>query len=363
MPRPARETPWLERRNGGRFYAYWYDPEARETKRLSLRTSDKDEARDRFAAFLLEGEAITKPRGADELTVARALDDYLKEHVNRNCAAPDRQEFAIKNLKAGLGETAMADVDVPMCRRYAQMRREGDVGGDRFGHRRKGSDSTIRRELNVLRAAANHAIKWRRLPADKSPSIELPEEHVIGADDEAPYFTKDEIALLIDVAEGELRHFIELAYWTGARRASITHLDRSQIRWKEKRILLQKPGKKATKKRQPIVPILPEMESSLKAMDAAAEAAGRERLFSGLDFYRRFKTLCKSLGFGDRDHPHLLRHSRATHLLQDNKSLYSVARLLGDTVATVERVYGHHSAEHLAEHLSSNSAPVEAAAL
>jgi integrase len=43
--------------------------------------------------------------------------------------------------------------------------------------------------------------------------------------------------------------------------------------------------------------------------------------------------------------------SRATHLLQAGASIYDVAKLLGDTTATVERVYGHHSCESLGKNL------------
>ena len=51
---------------------------------------------------------------------------------------------------------------------------------------------------------------------------------------------------------------------------------------------------------------------------------------------------------GVEGHPHLLRHSRATHMLMDGDSPYKVAKLLGDTLATVERVYGHSDPEFLA---------------
>ncbi len=47
--------------------------------------------------------------------------------------------------------------------------------------------------------------------------------------------------------------------------------------------------------------------------------------------------------------PHVLRHTRATHLLQDRKSPWAVANLLGDTVKTVLDVYGHHCPDFLDE--------------
>jgi len=52
--------------------------------------------------------------------------------------------------------------------------------------------------------------------------------------------------------------------------------------------------------------------------------------------------------------PHILRHSRATHLLQEGIAIFAVARLLGDSVATVERVYAHCSVAYLAEAISDD---------
>jgi integrase len=39
--------------------------------------------------------------------------------------------------------------------------------------------------------------------------------------------------------------------------------------------------------------------------------------------------------------PHVIRHTRATHMLQDGVDIYAVAKLLGDTIRTVETIYGH----------------------
>lgn len=281
---------------------------------------------------------------AKDLAVDQALDDYWREHASR-CADPVRQENAIRHLKSFFGDMPLDDIDIPKGRAYAEARRAGVIGGGRRTKSPEGSDSTIRRELNVLIAASNHAKKWRRTVV--GVSIELPTERRLGQDDQAPYFSKAEVETLLMMADGDLHHFIALAYYTGARRASIEDLTRSQVKWDQKRILLMKPGKVATKKRQPIVPILPEMEAALQALFAH----GHERLFATTDFYRPFRRLCHELGFGERDNPHLLRHSRATHLLQAGVSLYTVARLLGDTFKTVESVYGHHSHEHVAEEI------------
>jgi len=266
------------------------------------------------------------------LTVDQALNDYWREHAAQRCVDARRQETCIFNLKGFFGDLPLGDVDIPTSRAYAESRRSSVV------------DSTIRRELNVLSAASKHAIRWKRI--SEPVSIELPPEKLLGQDDEAVHYTRDEIALMLAVASGELGHFISLAYYTGARRRSIEDLTRSQVKWDQGQILLQKPGKRVTKKRQPIVPILPEMRSSL---DALWHGSDGERLFRTSNFYKPFRALCGDLGLGARSRPHLLRHTRATHLLQAGVSIYDVAKLLGDTLTTVDRVYGHHSQHMLAE--------------
>jgi integrase len=346
VARPKREVPWLGLRNGI-YQAFWYEPATRETRRCSLGTKDSGEAQARFAAFLVEGDAITQPR-LPGLTTEQAIDDYLREHVRKNCANPRRQEDAARHLVEFFGGTPIHTIDIPRSRAYADARRAGTIGtpARRSGKSSKVGDSTIRRELTVLTAAANHAVAWKRLK--EMPSVELPYERRLGQDDEALYYTKPELDALMTMADGELFHYIVLAYWTGARRASIEELTRPQVKFDQKQILLQKPGKRATKKRQPIVPILKEMRPTLDAL----MATGRERLFSVADFFHPYRKLCFLVGIDEkRAHPHILRHTRATHLLQKGVSLHTVARLLGDTLATVDRVYGHHSATAVAEEI------------
>jgi integrase len=340
MPRPKPEVPWLHIR-GGVYYVYWHDAAEQRTKRLSLRTRDPREARNLFTAFLSNG-TLAQPRGTAELTVRQALIDYLEEHVEPKVVDKRRQRDIAEHLIAFFGDTPLAAVNIPMSRRYAKTRREGLIGGGAHAPDPRGSDGTICRELGVLQAAARHAKRWERTNA--TLNIERPASKHIGQDDEAPYYTHEELDLLIGMASGELRWFIELAYWTGARRGSIEDLTRGQVRWPQRQILLQPPGKKTTKKRQPIVPIFQQMEPALKAL---WDTGGETRLFRTSNFYHPYRALCEGLGLEGRAHPHLLRHTRATHLLQAGKPLYAVARLLGDTVGTVERVYGHHSVGHI----------------
>lgn len=181
------------------------------------------------------------------------------------------------------------------------------------------------------------------------PIIELPAAQSAGQDDEVAYYSRGELALLFAAADavgGEIAHFVRLLYLTGARRGSLEGLRRAQVQWEQRRILLQPPGKVATKKRQPIVPILRAMEPHLRAL---WDATPNDRLFVRGDFYVPYRALCESIGLAGKANPHTMRHTRITHLLQDGKSIYDVAKLVGDTVQTIDRVYGHSSANYLAD--------------
>ena len=137
---------------------------------------------------------------------------------------------------------------------------------------------------------------------------------------------------------------MRITYYVAARRRSVEDLLGSQVNLFRRQIVLATPGKTRTKKRQPIVPIFDEIVPDIAAL-VAENPLGR--LFTCSSFYRPFMALCRSLDLPEPHHPHMLRHSRATHLLQDGKQIWDVAGLLGDTVVTVQNTYGHHSPNEL----------------
>lgn len=356
MPREKRDLPWLDKRNGV-YYANHYDPPHERagvkvkgrTRAVSLHTSDSSEAATRFAAFLGQGQALYASNVETiGLTVARLLDQYELEHVNVKVTDRTRQLNAMAHLRAYFGQSQVSDLDIPASRAYADARRKGAVGGGKrhFGERAKGSDSTIRRELNVLVAAISHARRWKRLGNDN-----LVVELTPGAPpDEASWLTRAEVEKVYEAADPTTQDFIFLAYYTAARRASIETLRVEQVSLATNRLNFRKVGEVVTAKRKTLQAIHPKVRGILERRVAAAEGGW---LFGpSVDFYRPFRAAARAAGIDDgRANPHVLRHSRATHLLQDGKPPYAVAQLLGDTLTTVLRVYGHHCPDHGADAL------------
>ena len=262
------------------------------------------------------------------------LDAYTDEHVHLKCAAPERQLYAIANLKAWFSGKSIAEIDIPACRAYSEARRGGLVG-------RPSKGATIRRELSVLTSAANHAVKWKRLRADHVPIIEMP----AASEPRNVYLERQELKDMIAAAEGEVKRFIRLSYYWGARKSSVSGLTSEQIDFSSGTVNLHRHGDQRTNKRKPIVPLYDAIKPDVEWLMDQKKGV---RLFKAYDHYQSFKAVCEKAGTpDDKRFPHILRHTRATHLLQDGVSIYDVAKLLGDTVSTVEKTYGHHSTAYL----------------
>lgn len=347
MARPTRDIPWLDQRDGV-YNVCWYEkPGPGETKgrtkRIGLRTRDPVKAQALYAEFLSQGtDLLLRTGSASGITVSGALDAYDVEHVEKHVVDKKRQRFAIRYLTDYFGTTPLRDIDIPRCRAYVEARRAGTIGPRRA---QPPSFSTIRKELSALMAASKHALRWKRISLADYPTFEVPPETDDGQ--EVPWFTRAEVDTLLAAAEGPLRDWILLAYWWGARRRSIERLEVYQVKLAEGTVNLQKAGSQVTKKRRPIVPIFPEIRPTLERL--VKNAVGGFLFGPRCDFYREFRDLCCALGLDDKAWPHVLRHSRATHMLMAGENPYKVARLLGDTLKTIEQTYAHHSVDFLAE--------------
>lgn len=388
MPRARPTTPRLETR-GGVYYATWYDAAKRQRGGLSLHTRLADEATHRFAAFLLQGADFYRAAqaGLHGLAVETALDQYFNEHCLKKVVDTERQEDAIINLKQHFGGVAIKLIDDEMVSQYVAKRTSGEICGQdrrKVWAPRPAAASTVRRELVVLVAAIDRARKKKRLAIADVPSIDLPE----GAPAKETWLTHEQlaalraenlrrIAYLQSRADGSgspeeatdylrrkavaeaVRDFTEIAYYTASRRDAIETLTTFQVDLKQDRIRLAKPGERKTKKRRPVIRIDPAIRPILERLLLAATERGKspdekieltKTLVMGTarSLYRPFVAACVRAGIPDVS-PHVLRHTRATHLLQAGVSIWDVAKLLGDSVQTVDRVYGHAAAGYQRE--------------
>src|SRR5690606_35650509 len=119
-------------------------------------------------------------------------------------------------------------------------------------------------------------------------------------------------------------------------------------------------GVAQTKKRQPPVKLGKRILAHLKRwerIDAAAKSAAEKKAGEPVAKYRHvvayagepiqklrrsWDTARELAGLDDSVTPHILRHTRATYMMQAGVDLWEASGALGMSVRTLETVYGHH---------------------
>ncbi len=171
----------------------------------------------------------------------------------------------------------------------------------------------------------------------------------------------EEVELLIDATSGkntplELRNraMLELAYGAGLRVSELIGLDIADLHLN---MALVKILGKGSKER--IVPLgeeavvalrnyLGDARLKMKPLDKEAVFVNNSgKRISRIGFYKLIQTLALKAGIDKQISPHTLRHSFATHLLENGADLRAVQELLGhEDIMTTEN-YTHISKRHL----------------
>ena len=75
----------------------------------------------------------------------------------------------------------------------------------------------------------------------------------------------------------------------------------------------------------------------------------RGRRISPRSIQQRLQLWAQRQGLASRVHPHMLRHSFATHILESSSDLRAVQELLGHADISTTQVYTHLDFQHLAQ--------------
>lgn len=329
--------------HGSRWHAYVPTPTG--TRRISLRTPDYCEALRRLATWL--------ERGAfeDEVyinNVSGVLSLYEVEVMPRLTTYREAANI-IQRARDWLG-TRPIPIDGTLCQRavtgylheYCQRRLNENI-----------APSTVKKEARLLLSAFRYAVKRGEIPqvALCLPQLEGPQRqpHVLTPEQVARLFQEAaQMRLLGEDDPGPSRtlRFLMMAYWTGARRASI-----EQLRWEhidlDAGVVDFRPYYAGTRRKRgakvPMSRILWDFVKKCKEYARTPFYLGRPH-----DMFYPMKKLFEKCGL-DGCVSHDLRHTRATMLIAAGATAEQAAALLGNSPSTVKAVYNHlpHKVEEL----------------
>ena len=163
--------------------------------------------------------------------------------------------------------------------------------------------------------------------------------------------TKDEIKILLDNCDSKKsKLMLSLLYATGMRVSELTNLKISNFQFDENiGIIRQAKGRKDR-----IFNIPNFIFSQLKKQVNLQQENKKEYLFSGRkekitnrNIQKIVNNTAKKAGINKQVHPHTLRHSFATHLLEDGVDIRKIQELLGHADLSTTQIYTHISREQL----------------
>ncbi|WJW75577.1 tyrosine recombinase XerC [Thiohalobacter sp. IOR34] len=274
------------------------------------------------------------------LTATRRLSPHTLSAYRRDLAA-----FAEDCTRAGLGR--WEEVDIRQVREFAAR-----------CHRRGLAGRSIQRRLSAIRGFFNHLIRLdnRRFRHNPAQNVTAPrgEKRLPAAVD------VDQMARLLDIREDDPlarrdRAMLELVYSSGLRLSELVGLELGDLDLKQGLVTVRGKGGKTR-----IVPVGRQAIAALQRWlaDRGGLAADEEtalfvsrngRRLGQRSVQQRLARWAQRQGLPQHVHPHMLRHSFASHLLESSGDLRAVQELLGHADISTTQVYTHLDFQHLAE--------------
>lgn len=219
------------------------------------------------------------------------------------------------------------------------------------------SNVSVNRKMSSLKAFYRFLLKTKQIevsPMLKHKALKTPKIIQI------PFSEKELTDLLLEVGdpcgfeEVRDRLIVDLFYATGIRRAELIHLMKRDVDLSSG--LLKVLGKRNKERIVPILPIIAgQMKLYLQERALVEKVVDEEYFFisgKGLKLsesfvYRLINSYFSKVSEKVKKSPHVLRHTFATHLLNNGADLNSVKELLGHSSLASTQVYTHNSLAEL----------------
>lgn len=254
----------------------------------------------------------------------------------------DLRQFE-KYIKAYFDKDEAKDVNSDMIRDWIMQLSDNKL-----------SNRSINRKIVSLRAYFHYLIKNQEL--EKNPLLKiLP----VKSSKRNPIFIMEEdMDTIINNLEYENNFFgtrdkliIYLLYATGIRKAELLNLEESDFYLSKKEIRIF--GKRRKERIIPIgnqiIDLVKEYTKQKKELAVVEKKLFINEDYSNLSITQLDKIVKKYLSVTniERKSPHILRHTFATHLMNEGADIMNVKELLGHQSLEATQIYAHNTIERL----------------
>ena len=216
------------------------------------------------------------------------------------------------------------------------------------------SPRSVARHLSSVRGLFAYLLRRGALPGNPALGVQAPKVQrrlpgALDADQAAQLFTAKPDT---DLAKRD-RAMLELLYGSGLRLSELVAIDLADVDLAGGFVTVTGKGRKTR-----IVPLGGPAKAAIEAWLATRPGlSGAAPLFTGRGDARisprsvqlRVKKLAQQAAANDGVHPHMLRHSFASHLLESSGDLRAVQELLGHANIGTTQIYTHLDFQHLAK--------------
>jgi integrase len=311
---------WFDKERGK-----WTITDGSKRRRTGFGPDETDRAKEALGNYLAQSHEVEK---SPDPSLSDVLIHYSDEHLAGK-VSETHILYDIAHLTKWWGTKCVSEVTSTNTKAYVKHR-NGVV--------------SARRELAFLGAAMKywHVTKGplKALPAIALPPAPAPRSH---------WMTREQAAKFLWEARKtpHLCRFFIIGWYTGSRRGVICGLRWDMIDFKSK-IMQRKPhgAPQAKNKKAPPVRMGTRLMAHLKRW---------KRLDGkGVDYVIRYqgKPIKRPTRVWDETRvaaglpayitPHILRHTRATNMMQQRKDPWEAAKALGMSLDMLTKVYGHH---------------------
>lgn len=222
-------------------------------------------------------------------------------------------------------------------------------------HRSGLSSKSLQRELSAIRSFYLFLVKTGQVDINPAQSVKAPKQ----ARKLPKTLDVDQVNALLEAGTNsvlEVRDvaMFELLYSSGLRLNELSSLNLSDIDIRSRELIVIE-GKGGKTRLLPIgTKAIAALQEWLKVRSAALDATAlftsqKGKRLGNRAIQLRLKQWCSKKGIPDAVHPHMLRHSFATHMLESSRDLRAVQELLGHENISTTQIYTHLDFQHLAE--------------